>query len=90
MQPASDDVNALHFAAQKGHLEVCRALLNAGEPVRMESVLCSRPSCTSDWANTSLIDPISGLPVPAHSVVVIHGAEDSHSTFSACWMQGPR
>ena len=45
MQPASDDVNALHFAAQKGHLEVCRALLNAGEPVCIEFLLCSRPCC---------------------------------------------
>lgn len=27
---AVDDMNALHFAAQKGHLEVCRFLLNQG------------------------------------------------------------
>jgi ankyrin repeat protein len=30
---AMDDMNALHFAAQKGHLEVCRLLLNEGVPV---------------------------------------------------------
>jgi ankyrin repeat protein len=27
---AADDVNALHFAAQKGHVEVMRHLINAG------------------------------------------------------------
>jgi hypothetical protein len=30
---AMDDMNALHFAAQKGHLEVCRLLLNEGIPL---------------------------------------------------------
>ena len=28
---AMDDINAMHFAAQKGHAEVVRQLLNAGE-----------------------------------------------------------
>lgn len=28
---AMDDMNAMHFAAQKGHAEVVRLLLNAGE-----------------------------------------------------------
>ena len=28
---AMDDMNAMHFAAQKGHAEVVRQLLNAGE-----------------------------------------------------------
>jgi ankyrin repeat protein len=28
---AGDDMNALHFAAQKGHLEVVRQLINAGK-----------------------------------------------------------
>lgn len=27
---ANDDVNALHFAAQKGHKEICRLLINKG------------------------------------------------------------
>lgn len=27
---ATDDVNALHFAAQKGHVDVMRHLINAG------------------------------------------------------------
>jgi ankyrin repeat protein len=27
---AADDVNALHFAAQKGHVDVMRHLINAG------------------------------------------------------------
>ncbi len=29
--PAADDMNALHFAAQKGHSECVRHLLNAGQ-----------------------------------------------------------
>lgn len=32
---AMDDMNAMHFAAQKGHAEVVRQLLNAGQ------VLCN-------------------------------------------------
>ncbi len=28
---AMDDMNALHFAAQKGHTEIARHLLNAGQ-----------------------------------------------------------
>lgn len=27
---ATDDINALHFASQKGHQEVCRLLINSG------------------------------------------------------------
>lgn len=28
---AMDDMSSLHFAAQQGHLDVCRALLNTGK-----------------------------------------------------------
>ncbi len=30
---AGDDMNPLHFAAQKGHTEIVRLLLNAGKSV---------------------------------------------------------
>jgi len=43
---AQDDFNALHFAAQKGHTEMCRILVNAGEPcVSASHVLHSLAHC---------------------------------------------
>lgn len=37
---AMDDMNAMHFAAQKGHAEVVRQLLNAGEPILLAILSC--------------------------------------------------
>ena len=38
---AMDDMNAMHFAAQKGHAEVVRQLLNAGEPILVTILSCN-------------------------------------------------
>lgn len=37
---AMDDMSSLHFAAQQGHLEVCRELLNAGKQC-LHAYICS-------------------------------------------------
>ena len=38
---AMDDMNAMHFAAQKGHAEVVRQLLNAGKPFSLYTLSCT-------------------------------------------------
>ena len=38
---AMDDMNAMHFAAQKGHVEVVRQLLNAGEAIQLTTLSCT-------------------------------------------------
>lgn len=35
---AADDTNALHFAAQKGHTEIIKALITAGVFVRVRKI----------------------------------------------------
>ena len=46
---AMDDMLPLHFAAQKGHTEVCRHLINGGTRRRNTSAMCQSayPVCSS-------------------------------------------
>ena len=41
---AMDDMNAMHFAAQKGHAEVVRLLLNNGERSQICAACCLHDS----------------------------------------------
>jgi hypothetical protein len=49
---AMDDMNALHFASQKGHVEAMRALINAGATVNSKTRKGARPR--AGWCGNEL------------------------------------
>ena len=52
---AQDDMNALHFAAQKGHTEICRLLLlQKGAHQHEVSCTCRSMSCQQKLTACSL------------------------------------
>ncbi len=54
---AGDDMNSLHFAAQKGHTEVCRLLIGSGEHSGTEAPL---QLVWGSWVRASQNPPVQG------------------------------
>jgi ankyrin repeat protein len=51
---AMDDMNAIHFAAQKGHVEALRALINAGATTNSKTRKGGSDWRAGGWCNVQL------------------------------------